>query len=520
MKKAQAHKAQIRQEGADDSTQRISRVRKLPLAAWISAGIAGAAVIVLFVLFFLSSAAGAGADKVALFYNADQRTFPYVSMRYSLAQAGFDMVVLDPKDAKTEGESGRYIIPSKYTDDEVVIIAAGPDSFKVMSDINSMPSGEVLGYCLIMPDYPGNAALAGFDPENPSCDIAIFACDSLAGSVEQLSGSEMLFEKISGVDTVYGTPSVTGGALSSKIFVSTSQNRYLSLAPNGQDIRSLIYSSSFQSELAGYLGLTYTDTEGYTPANVWFFLRMICILVCLAALLMFLFFIPVSKPDKGDKFLKGRDSLAMIIFAGISLWLGLTVIVMSMIPAVAYYTRYLIIFAPVVLIVGMFFARIGFFLTNKIAYKRRKGEGLIKFLIAGVIEVLLVLASVLLFSDIAYRERTTTVWMFAVMVLLLDSAVISMLATVDKKSRFAGEGPGSYLGNPIYFAETLIPAVAGLVMALVGKDFTLLRISLAGIAVAALPYLAAQSIKRSSDHFELAGIVHGLIMALLVFTAF
>ena len=42
----------------------------------------------------------------------------------------------------------------------------------------------------------------------------------------------------------------------------------------------------------------------------------------------------------------------------------------------------------------------------------------------------------------------------------------------------------------------------------------------AGIAVAALPYLAAQSIKRSSDHFELAGIVHGLIMALLVFTAF
>ena len=111
MKKAQAHKAQIRQEGADDSTQRISRVRKLPLAAWISAGIAGVAVVVLFVLFFLSSAAGAGTDKVALFYNADQRTFPYASMRYSLALAGFDMVVLDPKDAKTEGEPGRYIIP-------------------------------------------------------------------------------------------------------------------------------------------------------------------------------------------------------------------------------------------------------------------------------------------------------------------------------------------------------------------------------------------------------------------------
>ncbi|MBO4425399.1 MAG: hypothetical protein J5776_00160 [Clostridiales bacterium] len=519
MKKAQAHKAQIRQEGADDSTQRISRVRKLPLAAWIAAGISGVMVIVLFVLFFMS-AAGSDPDRVALFYNVDARTFPYVSMRYSLAQAGFDMVVLGSEDAKTEGESGRYIIPSKYSDDEVVIIAAGPDSFKVMSDINSSTAGNVLGYCLIMPEYPGNAALAGFDPGNPACDIAVFACDSKAGSVEGLSGSEMLFEKISGVDTVYGTPAVTGGAMSSKIFVSTAQNRYLSLAPYECNIRSLIYSSAFQSELAGYLGLTYTDTEGYTPANIWFILRMVCILVCLAALLMFLFFIPVSKPDKGDKFLKGRDSLAMIIFAGISLWLGLTVIFMSMIPAVAYYTRYLIIFAPCVLIVGMFFARIGFFLTNKIAYKRRKGEGLLKFLITALIEVLLVFASVLLFSDITERERTTTVWMFAVMVLLLDSATISMLATVDKKSRFAGEGPGSYLGNPIYFVETLVPAAAGLVMAFIGKDFTLLRISLAGIAVATLPYLAAQSIKRSSDHFELAGIVHGLIMALLVFTAF
>ena len=109
--------------------------------------------------------------------------------------------------------------------------------------------------------------------------------------------------------------------------------------------------------------------------------------------------------------------------------------------------------------------------------------------------------------------------MLSIMVLLLDSATISMLATVDKKSRFAGEGPGSYLGNPVYFIETMIPAAAGLVMAFVGKDFTLLRFSLAGIAICTLPYFAAESIKRSSDYFELAGVVHGIIMALLVYTA-
>lgn len=517
MKKAQAHKAQLKQEGVDESSQRALRVRKLPVPAWISAGIAGAMVIVLFVLYLIAAAGAPDSDRVALFYNADESTFPHVSMRYSLAQAEFDCVVLSPDECKTKGEDGKYVIPSKYSDDEVVIIAAGPDSFKVMSDIG--PSANVLGYCLIMPEYPGNAALAGFDSKSPACDIAIFACDSNAHSVEELNGSQMLFEKISGTDTVYGTPALSGGSMSSKVFISPSQNRYLSLCPTQMDIRSYMYSSSFQSELAGYLGLTYTGTEAYTSVNAWFIARMAAIIITIAGLLMFLFFIPVSKPDKGDKLLKGRDSLAAIIFAGISLWIGLTVAVMTMIPAVSRYPKYIIIFSPAVLIIGMFFARIGFFLTNKIQYKRRRGESFWKFLIAGVVEVLLVFASVLLFTDIKYRDRSSLVWMFAVMVLLLDSAVVSMLVTIDKKSRFAGEGPGSYLGNPIYFAETLLPAVGGLVMAFINKDFSILRYSIAGIAVAALPYLAAQTIKRSSDYAELAGAVHGIIMALLVFTA-
>ena len=56
-------------------------------------------------------------------------------------------------------------------------------------------------------------------------------------------------------------------------------------------------------------------------------------------------------------------------------------------------------------------------------------------------------------------------------------------------------------------------------MAFVGRDFTLLRFSLAGIAICVLPYFAAQTIKRSSDYFEIAGAVHGILMALLVFTA-
>ena len=100
-----------------------------------------------------------------------------------------------------------------------------------------------------------------------------------------------------------------------------------------------------------------------------------------------------------------------------------------------------------------------------------------------------------------------------------DSAKGIVGHTAHNAAHFVASDLLQALSDKVAIDSLLTVAASVSDMAFVGKDFTLLRISLAGIAVAALPYLAAQSIKRSSDHFELAGIVHGLIMALLVFTA-
>ena len=58
--------------------------------------------------------------------------------------------------------------------------------------------------------------------------MAIFGFARKAGSLDEMSGAQMLFERLSGVDTVYGVPARTGGALSSEVFVSADQTRYLS----------------------------------------------------------------------------------------------------------------------------------------------------------------------------------------------------------------------------------------------------------------------------------------------------
>ena len=70
----------------------------------------------------------------------------------------------------------------------------------------------------------------------------------------------------------------------------------------------------------------------------------------------FVYFVPVPVPDKGEKHLKGRDSLALIVFMGVSVWLALAAVVMSVIPYTLHFVRYLMVFSPVVLITGMFIA--------------------------------------------------------------------------------------------------------------------------------------------------------------------
>ncbi|MCI2043805.1 MAG: hypothetical protein LKJ79_00900 [Mageeibacillus sp.] len=497
------------------TTQRVMRARKIPLAAWISAGVAVIMIGVLAILAIVSKTCD-NCERKALCYGIDNYSAVSTSsLEYAMKSAGFDCVFVG-----SEGYADdKYVIPDEYSGDDVFIVAAGEASFSVAADIDSAKPSNVIGYCLIAPEYPGDDALDGWSMNYPDCDVAIFGFARKAGSLDEMSGAQMLFERLSGVDTVYGVPARTGGALSSEVFVSADQTRYLSLSHINSDVRKLISGASFQSELSGYLENEIGQKADYGRLNAFFVLRATAIFIALASILVFVYFVPVPVPDKGEKHLKGRDSLALIVFMGVSVWLALAAVVMSVIPYTLHFVRYLMVFSPVVLITGMFIARLGFYMSNKVTCVRRIEKSGV-YIIMALLEVSFVVASLCVFTELDAIKKPLAVSGYALAVMLLDYTDTSCLAQIDKKSRCAGEGSGSYFGNPLYFVETLIPAAAGLAVSCVTGDSDLRMTAILGLLIAAVPYLASVTIKRNSDCFEIVGAVHAVIMGLLVYIAF
>ena len=158
------------------------------------------------------------AKRTLLIYN-DGSTIPEVSLRNSLAASEFDFEIIEPG-KHVDDQSYVYELPKGYTKDKVVVCAVGKDAFKVMDDLITSNPENIEGYVLISPDYPGNASLAKYTEDNPDVPCAIFGFDSNAKSSNDLTGAQMIFEKISGVDTMYGHPTKRGKMFSSKVFVS------------------------------------------------------------------------------------------------------------------------------------------------------------------------------------------------------------------------------------------------------------------------------------------------------------
>lgn len=502
-------KNQGSQFNTSKSGSRALRAKRIPLIAKIAAAVSFAMCILMLILFFIAKGTKPAGDKYALFVSSEDCDITDLSLNYSLASAGFEIIGMDASDTA---------IPSKLKDEAVVLIAIGSDSFNIADTLISNSENGIDGVCLIAPEYPGNAAVEGYSTVSPAIPIAVFGFDGDDDDSSEMDGPEMIFERISGVDTIYGTPASTGGAGSYKVYSSADMQRFLYLASDSSDVSGMLASSSFKTELARFLGLRFEGSYPSGGVNAWFVLRLIALFVALTGLMAYLFFIPVPTPDSGEKRLKGRDSLALIIVTGAAAWLTLCTVVIDIIPKIKRFAPYVIILSPTALILLMFILRAGYILSNKTTYKMRK-EKITNFLIMAVLEVLIVFTALLVFTDIAVEKRSLSSYLVALAVFAINSFTCYFLALVDKKSRFNGEGPGSYYGNIIYPAGTLLPSVAGLIAALASSDPSLVQVSVLGIGIAVIPYLASQTIKRSSDFCFLAGLTHGLISAMLVFIA-
>ena len=498
---------------------RVTRVRKISAKAWIAAAISLVLSLALIGLYNFSIAGTGGSNKLALFY-CEKRFFPYVSMQNSLASAGFDVAVEEISKENGSSRSDLYKIPDQYKGRQIVVVSFGKDAFRIMDAISKTDDGNIAGFCLVNPEYPGNAALEGYGRNFPRTPVAIFSSEKRVASEEKGSVS-MLYEKLSGADTLYGVPAVSGTLIKSKVYITPDQNRYMSLSSVSLGNHVIRYSPVFENELARYLGITYNNGISSFRVKAWFALAPFTAFAALCFLALFVFLIPVRDSDKGEKELKGRDSLGTIIFFGLSAWIGLTICVMTFIPEVAGYARYAVVMAPAFLVAAMALMRVPFLLSRKVAYKREKLQknAVLVPLAMSLCEIVFVAGIVLVFTDASGFEPDMLKLAAALIVFVVSSLSAFVLARADRKSRFAGEGPAAYFGNPAYFIETILPSLALLAVSVFRTNIPDLCYTSLALACGVIPYAAAVTVKRFSDFFEAAGVVYGILMGILVYVA-
>lgn len=495
------------------------RPTKIPKLAWVSLALSFVLAALMFVMYLMSLNSAKNTRKTLLIYS-DGTTIPMVSMRNSLASAGFDFDVVGP-DKHSSRPDFFYTLPEDYKNEEVVVCAIGKDSFKVMNDLLDSGNGKIEGYILIDPEYPGNIALEGYTSDYPGVPCAVFGFEHKAKSTTDLSGSQMIFEKISGVDTMYGHPTQRGKIFPSLVYISPNQMRYLSLTTMKVTLSGLIASPSFQSELAQYLGTTYGT--GYSSAKVvlWMAGMAFALFMSIALLALFLFMVPVSLPDKEGRDLKARNSLGAIIFLGVSGWIALCGAVTTFIPQWGFVSTYIALYSPVLIVALMAIAQIKLLLSNKVKYARRD-YGFTIFIasiVTGILELMILAGAALNLTNIekALKDDINPIAALIVFVIMSLSAVALIFA--DKKSRFSGMGPSAYFGSVMYFIEALIPPVVMLVMGLIQKNEEIVMASLSGIALGIVPFGCVIPIKRISDFYEITGLIFGIAAALIVLVA-
>ena len=495
------------------------RPLKIPKAAWIALVLSLVMAIVLFVLYGFSYKDADSAGKTLVIYSDGSR-IPEVSLRNALASSGFGYEIVEP-DKRSSKPDYVYKLPDGYENEDVVVCAIGKDAFRVMHDLLSSGTVNVEGYILVNPEYPGNVALEGYTSDYPDVPCAIFGFDGNARSSSELSGAQMIFEKISGVDTMYGHATQRGRMFPSKVFVSYNQMRYLSLSSLNLGTTGLLASPSFLGEISQYLGTTFG--HGHSPArvSVWTVMLVFSFFMAVASLALFLFMVPVSVPDKGEKLLKGRDSLGAIIFLGISGWIALCGAVMTFIPQLNFLAVYVALYSPILIIALMSFAQIKIIASKKITYNR-KDYGFTIFMascLTGLVEIMVIAAVCLNLTNVETSLDNTTNLIISLIVFVIMSLSAVALILADKKSRFSGQGAAAYFASPMYFVEALVPSAVLLVLGIINENPELVRVSLAGCALGTVPFLCTVPIKRISDYYEITGLIFGIISAMIVFVA-
>ena len=470
---------------------------------FIGSIVAVAAVVILFILYLVSFSGENKRNPIVLFSGADGN-FPVVSMQNTLHRAGFDL---------QRTEEGFELDPDR----KYILVSLDENAVADMAAYRDIENVE--GMVLVCPSIPSEGMPSGFDSAEPSKDIAVFAGKDNASEVVAMGDARVIFERISGVDTVFGVPTVRGGLFASKCFVNTAQNRYLSMSAfRVKNASELLCSPLFQNELAGYLSITYNDITvkdaSFAGINSWFVFAMIASFAAIFGISVYLMLLPVVVSDIKQEKVPAKEKIAVAAMGGISVAFAVGVVAMVFMDSLRAYSSLILAFLPLVFMALLTASRFSFIIFNKEDYKSKSSTKRTAFMC--VIMALSVLFILLITGDLGTYYSHISAPLTAAVAFVPDLLCATCLLYADRKSRYLGEGGCSYFGNRIIFILMLVPALFAAVFGFAFSQHEIMWAGFKGLITVLIPFICLVPLRRHTDKSLLPGILHGVLFAISV----
>lgn len=507
-KEPQDKKPGIRKPAPQQTEGRKQPVRKnapkkAPVSL-ISLGLMAAAIIIMVILCLVPGAGRSSKNPVLAIYGADGN-IPSLAFTNTLHAAGFEYEVLDYGNDLPSGNN-------------IVVMGIGDESLSLINEYKDREN--VAGFILVGPSV-NEAYLEGITGGSPECDIAIFAGRDNSTLQAEMGDARIIYERISGDDTIFGIPVRRGGLFASKVFVSNSQNRTLSLSCfSVKNPAKLLFSPLFQNELAGYLSVTYIDEAtretSFGRINSWFVFSWIAIALAALSVILYLSNMPLSVTGNDTKKAPVNRWVFGVI-GGPSIALAIGIVASTFVGALQSAMIVIIPLLPLVFMITLFAFNFSWITTKDGRFIPSKA-GLIPSVFMAVIIGIIMMLVIALTADlkvykIADPGLSTGLLAF---LLVIDTIVTTGLIYASRKSSTAGEGAKNCFGNRRIIALMFIPCVTAMVFGLLPSQSGIFYCGLAGLAATGLPYIAAMPLVRHTDRSLVPGILHGIIYILVL----
>ena len=448
-------------------------------------------------------------SPVLVMYGTEDSKFPNTIFRMAMGRAGFQTLILDKDLEKALSIEEEISLPQGYRSQSIVILAQGSaatSSLKLFDE-----DEDTLGYVLVNPEFETNYSMEGMSADFPTHNVAIFTDNN-----EAKSDSKIMYERLSGEDTLFGITSKPGGVISSEVYMNPRGNRYLSVSSIDKGDGSMFYMSpSFQIELANYLSSTYTDNTS-SPAKAiiaWYVLLIMAAAFFIAGLFLFLSKIPIVRykmvTDNKDKI----DTFTTVVIVTIAALASVAFIVLLALGKnewISLGTCYI----PCVMIALMGLIRLPF-LIKFIDIKKPHKSMSVAYILASFI---LIFAIMIANNTIGIRNALSSNIriLFSILAAVIDFAAIMIVARCDSVSRIKGLGGCSYFGKYTMVIFTLVPSAALFFSGVLVGNTVATAIGVLGVACAGIPFFAAIPVKRHANSVTLTAVTHSIIYLILL----